>query len=67
MLGYRAQYQSSQDQFSDGFKKEYEKFFDATFAEIHRNPADKINKMVKGNNLKLKDLKWIARLIKDSK
>ncbi len=64
MLGYRAQYQSSQDQFSDGFKREYEKFFDATFAEINRNPADKINKMIKENNFKIEDIKDLIKIIK---
>jgi hypothetical protein len=64
MLGYRATYQSSNDQFSDGFKREYEKFFNATFAEINRNPADKINKMIKENNFKIEDIKDLIKIIK---
>ena len=44
--------------------QEYSKFFEKTFEEINKNPADKINKMLMKNNFSIKDLKAI---IKDDK
>lgn len=63
MIGYRAKYQTSQEQFSDSFKKEYEQFFEKTFREINQNPSDKVHKLYSGKSNSLKDFKDISRTI----
>ena len=45
MIGYRAKYEGNTGDFTDEFKREYTKFFDKTFEEINRNPADKLREM----------------------
>ncbi len=69
MIGYRAKYQTSQDQFYDSFKKEYGQFFDKTFREINHNPSDKVHKLHFKRSNSLKDLKdissTIGQIIKD--
>lgn len=50
MIGYRANYETSEgSQFTSSFAQEYTKFFDKTFEEINKNPAEKINKMLMKN------------------
>lgn len=57
MIGYRANYETSdKNQFTDTFSKEYTKFFDKTFEEINKNPAEKINKMLMKNKFSIEAL-----------
>jgi hypothetical protein len=69
MIGYRAKYQTSQDQFYDSFKKEYGQFFDKTFTEINNNPSDKVHKLHSRKFNSIKDLthlsKNIGQIIRD--
>ena len=64
MIGYRARYETNQENIKEFLSQEYSKFFEKTFEEINKNPADKINKMLMKNNFSIKDLKAI---IKDDK
>ncbi len=64
MIGYRARYKTNEENIQQFLSQEYSKFFEKTFEEINKNPADKINKMLMKNNFSIKDLKAI---IKDDK
>ena len=56
MIGYRARYENNEGGFSENLAKEYAMFFEKTFDEINKNPAEKINKMLMKNNLSAKDI-----------
>lgn len=56
MIGYRARYETSSDQFKESFIKEYAVFFNKTFDEINKNPAEKINKVLMNNKFSVKEL-----------
>ncbi len=65
MIGYRANYETSRDQFTESFTQEYTKFFDKTFEEINKNPAEKINKMLMKNKFSVEAL--IDKALDDKK
>ena len=65
MIGYRAKYETSRDQFNESFTQEYTKFFDKTFEEINKNPAEKINKMLMKNKFSVESL--IDKALDDKK
>jgi len=65
MIGYRANYETSRDQFTASFSQEYTKFFDKTFEEINKNPAEKINKMLMRNKFSVESL--IDKALDDKK
>lgn len=65
MIGYRAKYETSRDQFNESFTQEYTKFFDKTFEEINKNPAEKINKMLMKNKFSVEAL--IDKALDDKK
>lgn len=65
MIGYRANYETSRDQFTPSFAQEYTKFFDKTFEEINKNPAEKINKMLMKNKFSVEAL--IDKALDDKK
>ena len=56
MIGYRARYENNEGGFSANLAKEYSMFFEKTFDEINKNPAEKINKMLMKNNLSIKEI-----------
>lgn len=56
MIGYRARYENNDGGFSENLAKEYAMFFEKTFDEINKNPAEKINKMLMKNNLSIKEI-----------
>lgn len=56
MIGYRARYENNEGGFSENLAKEYAMFFEKTFDEINKNPAEKINKMLMKNNLSAKEI-----------
>ena len=56
MIGYRARYENNEGGFSENLAKEYAMFFQKTFDEINKNPAEKINKMLMKNNLSAKEI-----------
>ena len=59
MIGYRARYENNEGGFSEALAKEYAMFFEKTFDEINKNPAEKINKMLMKNNLSAKEVTGI--------
>ena len=61
MIGYRAKYNLELN--DDGYKA----FFDKTFKEINKNPADKINKMLMKNNFSVKNLEKILEKFSKTK
>ena len=56
MIGYREKYETNQGYFSKEFAEEYAMFFQKTFTEINKNPAEKINKMLMKNSSSLKEI-----------
>jgi hypothetical protein len=60
MIGYRAEYESKIDE-DENYKKESYQFFEKTFEEINKNPAEKINKMM------MKSSRDLSKLIKSTK
>ena len=53
-VNYR--YENNEGGFSENLAKEYAMFFEKTFDEINKNPAEKINKMLMKNNLSAKEI-----------
>ena len=67
MIGYRARYENNEGGFSENLAKEYAMFFEKTFDEINKNPAEKINKMLMKNNLSAKEIFNILEKYSSSK
>ena len=53
-VNYR--YENNEGGFIENLAKEYAMFFEKTFDEINKNPAEKINKMLMKNNLSAKEI-----------
>lgn len=53
---YKVIYENNEGGFSEVLAKEYAMFFEKTFDEINKNPAEKINKMLMKNNLSSKEI-----------
>jgi hypothetical protein len=64
MIGYRAEYKtkinSTDDKYTN-YKKESYQFFEKTFEEINKNPAEKINKMM------MKSVRDLPKLVEATK
>ena len=68
MIGYRAKYETNEGKFADQLPKEYGMFFEKTFEEINKNPAEKINKMLmntQGSDKKIENI--IEKVLKYKK